>query len=109
MNCHLSEFAEEDLRAIADRYAHVSRALKGDFLYEVSRSFALLSANPYLGQRMTDGFRRMPLRRFPYNVVYQVEESARQVSVVAISHQSRRPGYRQNRIQEEPAIYAAAA
>ena len=109
MNYRLSEFAAEDLHEILKHYALVSRALKGGFIHEVSRSFALLIANPYLGQGMTDRYRRVPLRRFPYNVVYQVEKSGRQVSVVAISHQSRRPGYWQNRIQEEPAIYQLAA
>jgi plasmid stabilization system protein ParE len=42
-----------------------------------------------------DGFRRYHLKHFPYTVMYEVID--RQVTVFAIAHQRRRPGYWQDR------------
>jgi plasmid stabilization system protein ParE len=42
-----------------------------------------------------DGFRHYHLKRYPYTVMYEVVD--RQVTVLAIAHQRRRPGYWQNR------------
>ena len=42
-----------------------------------------------------DGTRRYHLRHFPYTVMYEV--IGRQVTVFAIAHQRRRPGYWQDR------------
>ena len=42
-----------------------------------------------------DGVRRFVLRRFPYTLFYEV--SQRTVTVLAVAHQRRRPGYWQAR------------
>ena len=42
-----------------------------------------------------DGFRRYHLKHFPYTVMYEVFD--RTVTVFAIAHQRRRPGYWQGR------------
>ncbi len=43
------------------------------------------------------GIRRLILRRFPYDIV--VREVPEEIIVVAIAHQSRRPGYWRNRLR----------
>jgi len=45
------------------------------------------------GQR---GAKRLILRRFPYDIV--VRERVDEIIVVAVAHQSRRPGYWKNRL-----------
>lgn len=42
-----------------------------------------------------DGFRHYHLKHFPYSVMYEV--IGRMVTVFAVSHQRRRPGYWQDR------------
>jgi hypothetical protein len=37
------------------------------------------------------GTKRLPLRRFPYTVVYREMES--EIQIVAFAHTSRKPGY----------------
>lgn len=44
------------------------------------------------------GAKRLILRRFPYDVV--VQELSDEILVVAVAHQSRRPGYWRNRLHE---------
>lgn len=38
-----------------------------------------------------DGVRRRPLRRFPYSVLYRIDEG--EIVIVALMHQRRRPHY----------------
>ena len=42
------------------------------------------------------GAKRLILRRFPYDIV--VQEQREEVLIVAVAHQSRRPGYWRNRL-----------
>ena len=43
------------------------------------------------------GVRRIPLRRFPFTLVYRHTPGTQLVEVVAIAHQSRRPDYWRHR------------
>jgi hypothetical protein len=43
------------------------------------------------------GIKRLILKRFPYEIV--VREVSEEIVVVAIAHQSRRPGYWRNRLR----------
>jgi toxin ParE1/3/4 len=61
------------------------------FLGEFERSIAALIEHPLVGIVWRAGTRRLPLRRFPYSVVYQVKPDL--LRIVAVAHQSRRPGY----------------
>ena len=84
--------ADEELVDGAVYYARqVNAALAGDFITEFERSVALLRQYPRIGSPWRGGLRRLPMRRFPYSVVYTL--SSEVIRVVAVSHQSRRPGY----------------
>lgn len=61
------------------------------FVEEVSRVLRELLETPELGARMSTRHRRQPLRRFPHSVVYEVRGDV--LRVIAVAHQSRRPGY----------------
>jgi toxin ParE1/3/4 len=62
-----------------------------DFLTEIGRCFDRISAMPESGQLIYGRFRRRLVIRFPYSVVYELLPDA--ILVVAIAHQSQRPGY----------------
>lgn len=61
------------------------------FVTEFSRVAVLLHDCPELGMRWQGDFRRLPLCRFPYSIVYHV--GTRALHIVALAHQSRRAGY----------------
>ena len=44
--------------------------------------------------------RRVPLKDFPYSVIYMVHDA--ETVVLAIAHGRRRPGYWRNRLREAP-------
>ena len=84
--------AEEELVDGALYYAKAASAELGDhFLDEIARSIALLRQYPKLGSIWRRGFRRMPIRRFPYSIVYYLSGDI--LRIVAIAHQRRKPGY----------------
>jgi toxin ParE1/3/4 len=46
---------------------------------------------PQLGSPSYPGVRTWPLKHFPYTLVYRVKGTV--ISVIAVAHQSREPGY----------------
>ena len=84
--------AEAELIDSATYYAReAGRSLGEAFIAEFSRTVALLREHPKLGVEWRGQLRRFPLRRFPYSIVYQ--ETKDGLRIVALAHQSRRPGY----------------
>jgi plasmid stabilization system protein ParE len=61
------------------------------FADEVAKAVASISEAPQRWPIFDAGFRRFPLRRFPYLVVYR--EKLLSIEVLALAHGRRRPGY----------------
>lgn len=88
----LHPLAEAELVEGTSFYAQEGgRTLAEAFVAEFSRSAALLNGHPELGARWQGELRRLPLRRFPYSIVYHA--GAGVLHIVALAHHSRRPGY----------------
>ena len=68
-----------------------TRQLGEDFIGEFEKSIGLLREYPRLGAVWRGVFRRLPLRRFPYSIVYHL--SGEEIRIVAMAHQRRKPGY----------------
>lgn len=92
MNFILHPKAESDLREAAEFYrqragSSLSRALIEEFEHTIN----LLLQHPKLGTPWRHDTRMLVLKRFPYSVIYR--EINNQIVVLAVAHQSRRPGY----------------
>jgi plasmid stabilization system protein ParE len=84
--------AERELTQGAVFYAREANADLGlAFIAEFERSLGVLCENPRLGAAWRGSIRRFPLQRFPYSIIYQIMPN--EVRVIALAHQSRRPGY----------------
>jgi plasmid stabilization system protein ParE len=88
--------AEEEMAEAALFYEAASRQLGSDFLDDVQRAVDRLRKFPQAGEVIPSGFRRTLLHRFPFNLVYAIEDNV--IVVVAVAHQGRRPGYWQSRV-----------
>lgn len=55
-------------------------------------------AFPFAGSPATKNTRRVLLKKFPFAVVYRPD--AEGITVFALAHHSRRPGYWQSRVQD---------
>jgi plasmid stabilization system protein ParE len=92
MKYSLHPEAWEDLREAAEFYRgqtgnELAQALFTEFEYSVS----ILLRHPTVGTVWRSGRRRLVMRRFPYSLVYTVVGD--ELRILAVAHQSRRPGY----------------
>jgi toxin ParE1/3/4 len=55
----------------------------------------LISDHPGVGTAAPKGRRLYPIGRYPFSMLYRVEEGI--VRIIAIAHHGRRPGYLQRR------------
>ena len=83
--------AEEEMTEAALFYEAASSQLGTDFLDDVQRAIDRLCDYPQAGETFASGFRRTLLHQFPFSLVYAIEENT--IVIVAVAHQSRRPGY----------------
>ena len=83
--------AQRELRSGTTFYEAQHPGLGKDFVFEVRRLCRHIVETPRLGTEIQPGVRRRMVRRFPYAVLYAVENS--EIIVLAIAHQSRRPDY----------------
>jgi plasmid stabilization system protein ParE len=109
MKFSFDEPAIIDVGDIVDYYSIIRRRLAVRFIEELYGRIRLVCENPRMGLSMDDRFRQVLLNDFPYAVVYEIDQATNTVHVTAVRHQQRSPGYRRNRVQEEPAIYQLAA
>ena len=97
MKVSLASEAEQELAAAARYYATQANIELGEaFLSEFERSALLLAEYPSFGTKWRETTRRLPLRRFPYSVVYVVRNA--EIRILAVAHQRRRPGYWRGRV-----------
>ena len=92
MKVSVSPWAQQELIDGAAFYAErADRGLGLTFIAEFEHARDLLSNNPEIGAQWRGSIRRLLMRHFPYNVVYQIEPQ--EVRVIALAPQRRRPGY----------------
>lgn len=92
--------AEDELQAAVAWYDSRRAGLGARLLSAVDRTLQLIRRHPGLGEpvprvRPEQGVRRVPLRRFPYFVIYRERDD--EIQIVAFAHTSRRPGYWRHR------------
>jgi len=92
--------AEEELRAAVAWYEERLPGLGAEFFSEIGRTLGLIQQHPLMGSpvprvRAERGTRRVPLRRFPYYVIYREQDA--ELQVIAFAHFRRKPGYWRHR------------
>ncbi len=95
--------ASEELSVAALWYEERGAGIGARFLDEIEGVIGHIEQNPAIGARWDVSevpadveVRRLPLRRFPYLVVYVIEPT---LTVVAVAHAHRRPGYWTERLK----------
>ncbi|MEM9839497.1 MAG: type II toxin-antitoxin system RelE/ParE family toxin [Pseudomonadota bacterium] len=90
MKYRLTARAARDLRNIADFLDEQNPAAAARVLARLERTLELIATAPTIGRvSARPGTREFPVGRFPFLVVYRIEEA--QVSVLTIFHTSRNP------------------
>lgn len=96
MKAEFDPAARQELVETTRRYLIEAGAKHASaFESEVARTLTLLAQLPELGTSGIRNTRSIPLRRHPYSLHYRLEPGL--IRVIAIAHQSRRPGYWRHR------------
>ncbi len=88
--------ARDDYREALAWYRDRSPRAAERFEGEVERVLGLVSTKPAMFPAYDEGHRFAMLHRFPYSLVYEVQEG--RIFVVAVAHSRRSAGYWQGRI-----------
>ncbi len=91
MALELHPAAEAEARAAFLRYRAIDAAVAERFIGALDRAIDRVASAPNRFPVYLLGTRRLLLHRFPFAVIYRTHPQ--RTIVVAIAHQSRRPGY----------------
>ena len=80
-----------EAREAAAFYEDCQPGLGHAFLNAIEAAIPEIAHQPLLWRRIKGRFRRYLLPRFPYGLIYAVEED--QVYIAAVMHLKRKPGY----------------
>lgn len=89
MNVRLLPAAQVELDEAIHCYAQQAPGLGDSFLVEFLRTTQLIERHPQGWHPLSHNTRRCRLRRFPYGVIYNVDQDT--ILVVAVAHLHRRP------------------
>lgn len=87
--------AATELQASVAWYLERSTQAASAFLASVRQALQNLENNSARVAADADGFRRLRLRKYPFQIIYR--ETARGLRVVAVAHTARRPDYWKDR------------
>ncbi len=91
----VSEAAQEEIRQAELWYWEQSEAAALSFDQEIQQSLSRLREFPGIGPK-NDNTRRWLMFRFPYAIIYRIEED--HILIVALAHQAQKPGYWHSRL-----------
>lgn len=87
--------ADEEFNEAIDYYENNEPGLGYDFSIEVHSSIQNIVNFPTAWPGLQDDIRRCLVKRFPYGVVYSIEQNG--IFILAIMHLRRHPDYWKNR------------
>ena len=90
--------AELEMTEASLFYDDATSGLGNDFLDDVQQAVDRLCSYPQAGEEVAPGLRRIILHRFPFGIIYSVEEAG--ILIIAIAHHGRRPGYWRSRVDD---------
>jgi toxin ParE2 len=90
--------AEAEIKAAADYYEEQEAGLGLRFVEELNHAIAFILQFPNAWSPVSKRARRCVLRRFPYNVIYSVQEDT--VTIITVVHQRRDPEKWQTLVRE---------
>ncbi len=89
--------ATQDLNTATNFYKkNATHTIARNFLTEFRSSVALIGQFPELAAKADGVFRRLPLSRYPYTIIYLVVVD--EIRIMAVAHDRRAPNYWHDRV-----------
>jgi len=96
MRIRFLDAAQREQDDAVEWYNQREPGLGWEFLDELDRSIHLITSFPLAWPEINSGIRRCLLARFPYGIIYGIDEDL--IVVVAVAHLRRRPRYWADRL-----------
>ena len=97
MNIRFLTLADREVDEAVAWYEQQAEGLSRDFLDELDRVVRLVRIYPLLATQIEPEIRRCLFTRFPYSLIYGIDQET--IVVIAIAHQHREPRYWADRIK----------
>lgn len=91
MKVRFLTLAQREVDAAVLWYEQQAEGLSRDFLDELDRVVRLVKTYPHMAVQIEPDIRRFLFTRFPYSLIYGLDEDT--IVVIAIAHQHRKPRY----------------
>ena len=85
--------AQGELNRAISHYEGSEPGLGYQFAIEIVAAVERIKANPGIWPVLDDQVRRCLVHRFPYGVIYSVDEQKSELLILAVMHLHRQPGY----------------
>jgi len=97
MNLKWDDEAKLEFSEAAVYYYFGEPGLEERFISSVEELVATIGQDPLRARKFKGCYRKLNTEVFPYQVIYAIEDDT--VWIVAVMHQSRKPGYWKNRLK----------
>ena len=99
MKIVFDQLAQLELDDASEYYEFEAPGLDARFREEIKRGIRRIREYPDAWTKEKNDVRRYPLHKFPYKILYSIEENY--IYIIAIAHYHRRPDYWIDRILEK--------
>lgn len=82
MTYRFLSLAENELRSAAEYYENAVPGLGVDFVDEIERTIERVLKHPNAWAKVSEDHRRCRTRRFPYGIIYSIEDECILISAV---------------------------
>ena len=89
--------ASEDVRDNAKRYNTIQKGLGKRFTQTVRNHIKFICENPYIYSVRHDDIRASLIKKFPFLILYYINEKDKEIVVISVFHTSRNPNIRKSR------------
>lgn len=96
MNIRFLSLADQEVDDAVRWYEEKEEGLSRDFLDELDRIVRLVKTYPLLATQIEPEIRRFLFARFPYSLIYGIDQET--IVVIAVAPQHRKPRYWADRI-----------
>ena len=91
MNVRFLSLANKEVTDAVQWYDEKAEGLGREFLDELDRVVRLVRAYPLMATQIEEEIRRFLFTRFPYSLIYGIDQET--IVVIAVAHQHREPRY----------------
>jgi plasmid stabilization system protein ParE len=96
MNLRFLSLANREVDDAVQWYDEQAEGLSRAFLDELDRVVRLVRAYPLIATQIEPEIRRFLFTRFPYSLIYGIDQAT--IVIIAVAHQHREPRYWADRI-----------